>query len=72
MKIFSTKILHFSSKHRLWVHIRTALGITPSLRFGSKIREKCKLIIYTPVSQHKRGVKRNMYFMDSFPDDPPF
>ena len=47
--------LIYCSKHRLWVHVRTASPSTHNLCFGAKIR-KIGIPLRTPVLLYKSGV----------------
>ena len=72
MKISVEKLLYFPyfcSKHRLWVHVRTAtvLTSTHNLCFGPKIRKKSYTPAY-PVLPYKSRVEGGIHCTEMFPD----
>ena len=70
MKISVEKLCYFPyfcSKHRLWVHVRTALLSTYNLCFGPKIR-KIRIPMHTQFYYIKVGLKGLFIVRTGFPD----
>ena len=61
LKIFDI-FSYFCSKHKLWVHVRTASARYPQSMFWSKNNKYIGVPLLTPVLLYKSGVQGGIHF----------